>query len=262
MSTRIKKTARPLIIANWKMNPVTVGAAKKLFVEVRSALRKKKPLAEVVVAAPMPYLSELQRLSPSQSIGLAAQDAFSEKSGAYTGEVSLPMLASVGVTTVIIGHSERRSLGDTDASVAALTAAVAQAGMTAVVCVGEQKRDKHGQYFTFVEQQLTAALAHVPKTKLKHVVVAYEPIWAIGTGAHATAEDVAEMKLFIEKVLSDTLGRTPAGLIRVLYGGSVKADNAAELSATGISGFLVGGASLKSKDFVEIVHHASAYAQR
>lgn len=236
------------------MNPDSIGQAKKLFLEIRKGLSRYKHSVEVVVAPPFVYLSELERLSPSKRILLAAQDVFFEKSGAYTGEISLPMLKSVGVTHAIIGHSERRALGETDEDIYHDTVASIKSSVMTIVCVGENKRDSHGEYFNFVEHQITAAVADIPKSKLASLAIAYEPIWAIGTGKTATPEDVQEMRLFIQKVLTDMFGRTAAAKIRILYGGSVKAANAEELLTQGeVDGFLVGGASLKPKEFISII---------
>ena len=258
--SKIKKKHAPLVIGNWKMNPATIGQAKKLFLEVRKNVNRKTLKTYVAVAPPAPYLSELERLSPSQRIKLVAQDMFHEKNGAYTGELSLSILKSVGIDAVIIGHSERRELGDTLAEIHKNTVTALAAKITVVLCIGEKKRDSHGNYFSLVEEQLKTALKDIPKAQLKRLVVAYEPVWAIGTGKHATPEDVVEMQLFITKVLADLVGRTTARTIRILYGGSVKPNNADELMATGtIDGFLVGGASLKTNDFISIINTVESY---
>lgn len=236
------------------MNPDTVGKAKKLFLEVRKNVNRRKLHTYVAVAAPAPYLSELERLSPSKRIKLVAQDMFHEAGGAYTGEVSLSMLKSVGVEAVIVGHSERRALGDTHEDINLNIIAALKAGLTVILCVGERDRDASGNYFTLIEEQIRSALAEVPKSRVKQLVVAYEPIWAIGTGKNATPEDVQEMRLFITKVLSDRFGRPTATKIRIMYGGSVNAKNADELMSAGqVDGFLVGGASLKPDEFVSII---------
>lgn len=256
-----KKKRVPLVVGNWKMNPDTIGKAKKLFLEVRKGVSRKQLKTYVAVAAPVPYLSELERLSPSQRIKLVAQDMFHESGGAFTGEVSLSMLKSVGVSAVIVGHSERRALGDTHEEINKNILAALKAGLTVIVCVGERQRDSAGEYFTVVEEQLKSAFAEVPKSKVKQLVVAYEPVWAIGTGKTATPEDVQEMRLFITKVLTDRFGRTPANAIRIMYGGSVKAKNADALMAVGqVDGFLVGGASLDAIEFLSIISTTETYA--
>jgi triosephosphate isomerase len=172
------------------------------------------------------------------------------------------MLKSVGVTSVIIGHSERRASGESDEEIYKDIQSVFKTGVTAIVCVGEKVRDEHGNYFGIVEAQLRSALRDVPKTKLSQLVIAYEPVWAIGTGKHASAEEVHEMKLFIQKIVTDQFGRIAIKKVRVLYGGSVKKGNALELLSIGaVNGFLIGGASLHPKEFAEIIHTAEAYAK-
>ncbi len=256
-----KKRHAPLVVANWKMNPETVGQAKALFLEIRKHVSRKMLKTYVAVGAPAPYLSELSRLSPSQRVKLVAQDIYHEKAGAFTGEVSVSMLKSVGVEGVIIGHSERRRLGDTDTDVGRNIDAALAGKLTAIVCVGENERDTQGHYFTVVETQLTAALKNVTKNQIKSLVIAYEPVWAIGTGNTATPEDVHEMRLFIVKVLSDRFGRKPAESIRIIYGGSVNEKNTDALMAVGaVDGFLVGGASLKPAEFVAIIKTVETYA--
>ena len=256
------KPHTPLVVGNWKMNPATIGQARKLFLDTRRAIGRRKLETQIAIAPPFPFLSEMRRLSPSQRIELAAQDVFFESIGAYTGEVSLPMLKSVGVTAVIVGHSERRAAGETDEEIYKDIQAIFKSGVTAIVCVGEKVRDSHGNYFGVVEAQLRSALRDVPKTKLRQLVIAYEPVWAIGTGKHATPEDVYEMKLFIQKIIADVFGRPALAKVRILYGGSVNKKNAQDLLAVGgVDGFLVGGASLKPKEFASIIHIAEEYAK-
>jgi len=262
ISLYMKKPHTPLIVGNWKMNPATLGAARKLFLDLNKEIGRKKMETQIAVAPPFPFLSEMQRLSPSQRIDLSAQDVYFESIGAHTGEVSLPMLKSVGVSSVIVGHSERRAAGESDEEIYKDMQAIFKSSLTAIVCVGEQVRDQHGNYFGIVEAQLRSALRSIPKTKLKQLVIAYEPVWAIGTGKHATAEDVHEMKLFIQKIIADVFGRSAIAKVRVLYGGSVKSKNAEELLTVGVvDGFLIGGASLNAKEFAKIVHLAEAYAK-
>ncbi len=243
----------PLVIGNWKMNPQTKTLSVKL------AERLKKDLlqvtgVEVVVAPPFVYLDSVSASkNSSKAFGMGAQDVHHAKLGAFTGEVSLSMLQSFGVTHVIIGHSERRRAGESDEAVNQKITAVLKAGLTGVVCVGEEKRDHGAHYLSFIEIQIRKALVKVPRAKLGQVVIAYEPIWAIGTGDTATVEDVHEMKLFIEKTLSDLYGRNFAQKVRILYGGSVNGKNAHELFTQGmVDGFLVGGASLHADEFTQI----------
>jgi len=251
-----------LVVGNWKMNPPTLARAKKLFVDTRTRLKRRPTYVTPVVAPPFPFISEIARLSPSGRIALAAQDVFFESIGAHTGEVSVPMLKSVGVSMVIVGHSERRARGESDDEVYRDVQAVLRARVTAIICVGEQVRDAQGNYFSVVEAQLRAALRDVSDSDLKRVVIAYEPVWAIGTGKTAQPADAHEMKLFIQKVLSDRFSRAAVAKVPILYGGSVKKNNAAALLRVGeVDGFLIGGASLKPAEFVSIIDIAEAYAK-
>jgi len=260
--TAMKKDQNYLVVGNWKMNPTNLGAAKKLFIEVRKRLRHHPKNTDVVIAPPFPFISEMERLSPSKRIELAAQDVFFETSGAHTGEVSVPMLKSVGCEYVIAGHSEMRASGESDHDIYRDIKAVLKSRMTVIVCIGEKTRDSQGNYFSVVEAQIRSAIRDVPQAKLKQVVVAYEPVWAIGTGKHATPEDVEEMKLFIQKILADNYNRSAAMKVRILYGGSVKKNNSLELLERGkVDGFLIGGASLKAAEFSEIVKTTETYAK-
>jgi len=244
-------------MANWKLNPTTLTQAKQLFLDIRKGLGKKTDKVEVIIAPPMPYISELQKLSPAGRIKLGAQDVYHEEKGAFTGEVSLPMLRSVGVSHVIVGHSEKRAAGETDKEIYQNVQSVIKGKTTAVVCVGETKRDKEGSYFGIVESQLKSALKDLKPADLKYVTIAYEPVWAIGSGKTATAEDVQEMRLFIKKVLADKFNRVAAAKIPVLYGGSVNKQNAETLLTEGqADGFLVGGASLRATEFIGVVSAA------
>jgi triosephosphate isomerase len=254
----MKKTARRLVVGNWKMNPQGISMARRLVTEIKGGM-KRAGNVEVVLAPPFVYLGEAKAVqSGSKLFSIGAQDVHWEKLGAKTGEISIPMLKNFGVTHVILGHSERRALGENDEDVNRKALATIKAGLTAVVCVGEQKRDSGAEYFSFVENQVRKACAGISKAKLEGLVVAYEPIWAIGTGNNATPEDAHEMKLFIQKILADLHGRNFGSKVRILYGGSVNARNAKELVENGtIDGFLVGGASLKADEFLAIIKAAA-----
>lgn len=243
----------PLVIGNWKMNPVSVTEVKTIVMSLKTALKKNTEV-NVVIVPPVLYLPEVKKLLGGSTIGLGAQNVHPAPSGAQTGEHSISMLAAFGVATVIVGHSERRALGETDAQVGEKVAALIKAKLTPVVCIGERERDAQGNFFMLIEAQIKAALTGVPKARFKDVVIAYEPIWAIGTGKTATAEDVNEMRLFIQKILTKHFDRASAGKIRIIYGGSVSAANAADLFVGGgVDGFLVGGASLRPQEFAQII---------
>ncbi len=243
----------PLVIANWKMNPGSVAEAKTIFTGIKTTAKKYTGV-QVVVAAPLLYVTELQKLQGTSVVALGAQTMHESPLGAQTGEVSAPMLVAAGVSHVILGHSERRALGETDGMVAKKVVAALKAKLTPVICVGERERDASGNFFATIEAQIKSALAGIPTTRFKDVVIAYEPIWAIGTGKTASVEDVCEMQLFIHKILTKLFDRSAANRVRIVYGGSVNAENAAALYAgAAIAGFLVGGASLKPADFAKII---------
>jgi triosephosphate isomerase len=243
----------PLIVGNWKLNPVTLVEAASL---ASAVAKKHKKTVEpyVAIAPPFTYLAEVEKKIKSSTVALAAQDVYFKNIGAHTGEVSVLQLKDLGTEFVIIGHSERRAMGESNEDVQQKVQVVLKHKLTPIVCVGESERDDQGNFFTFIEAQLRSLAEVLPTAQLKKVILAYEPIWAIGTGNTATADDVKEMQLFIESVLTKLYDRPTARKIRLLYGGSVKPANAAMLHAEGgMGGFLVGGASLKADDFAEII---------
>ncbi len=244
------------------MNPATVTQARKLFQAIVERMPLHLQRVLTVIAPPFPFLADLRSLNTKDTLSLAAQGVYFEALGAHTGEVSATMVKSVSAKYVIIGHSEQRAKGLSDEEVAKdIQAALAQ-GLTAIVCVGELMRDAGGNYFGVVEGQLRAAVAGLTAKDTARVVIAYEPVWAIGTGNTATAAEVHEMKLFIQKVLADVLGRERATAMRIVYGGSTNKKNAKELLEVGlVDGFLIGGASLRAAEFVTIVRIAETYAK-
>jgi triosephosphate isomerase len=251
------KKSLPLVVGNWKLNPVTLSDASDLGGAVA---RKNKNASEcyVAIAPPFPYLSEVGKKVVKGAVSLAAQDVYFKNIGAHTGEVSVLQLKDLGVEFVIIGHSERRAMGETDEEVQQKVQMTLKHRLIPIVCVGERKRDDQGNFFSFVESQLRSLGKVLPAAQIKKVVIAYEPIWAIGTGKTATAIDVKEMQLFIESILTKIYDRPTARKVRLLYGGSVKPANAEELHAEGgMNGFLVGGASLKAEDFTDIIKAVS-----
>lgn len=253
-----------IVVANWKMHPSMPREAERLFLDIRrEAVRRKR--VETVIAAPFVYLGALRRLITAP-VRLAAQDVFWEKEGTYTGEISPAMLVNSGVSHVIIGHSERRALGETDDMVSRKVAAAVKEGLVAIVCIGESERDASGRYLNVIETELKAACASVPKKALPLLMIAYEPLWAIsrgdGKGQTATSDDMHEMVIFIRKMLTGLYTRTIAERVRVLYGGSVNEENASVLLKEGrIDGFLVGGVSLKPRAFASILTAANEVAQ-
>ena len=229
--------------------------------ELLGALAAKPVLgAELVIAAPFPHLPGMARLAFGTSVALAAQDVSPHAEGAYTGEVSAGMLRDAGVKYVVIGHSERRAYHhEGDELVGAKVVAAMGEGLIPILCVGESRGQRDaGAAEAVVLGQLAAALAGVELTATESLVIAYEPVWAIGTGLNATAEDAQEMSSAIRRALASTYPALAPG-IRILYGGSVKPSNAAELFAKpDVNGGLIGGASLQLADFLAIAAAADS----
>lgn len=246
------KKSIPLIVGNWKCNPVTTKQAEALAAGVVKA-HKKSESPYVVVAPTALHTAAVSKKIGKSPVMLAAQTVSPYTVGAHTGEHTVNQFKDQGAQFVIIGHSERRASGVTDADVFEKLQAVLAGKLTPIVCIGEQKRDRNGNFFKEIEKQIRSFAKELTPAQLKKVVIAYEPIWAIGTGKTAIADDVKEMQLFIEKVLTKLHDRKIAQSVRLLYGGSVKPHNAAQLHAVGdMGGFLVGGASLKAADFIAI----------
>lgn len=246
----------PLVAGNWKMNK-RLEEALQLTKDIVAFANQSSNTVEVVLAPPALYLHPLQELSSSNSsIHLAAQNCHQASKGAYTGEISAPMLAAMGVDYVILGHSERRSEHQEDNELLAKKVnAALESGVKVIFCCGEplEVREQEEQQ-AYVQQQLEESLFQRPATDLEHIVVAYEPIWAIGTGRTATPAQAQAMHAFIRQLLANQYGQTAAEGVRLLYGGSCKPSNAAELFAQkDVDGALVGGASLQAKDFISII---------
>jgi len=247
------KRTIPLIVGNWKLNPSTEKEAVAL-ADAVAKTHKKSETPYVAVAPSFVHLREVQKKITKSTVKLSAQDISTEPLGAFTGEVSAMQLRDLGVDYAIIGHSERRAMGESDELVQKKALAALKYKITPIVCIGERERDTHGNFFGFVEHQLRSLADGVPAKEIKKMVIAYEPIWAIGTGKTATAHDVKEMQLFIVSTLTKIYDRATANGVRLLYGGSVKPQNAIELHRDGgMQGFLVGGASLKAADFGAII---------
>jgi triosephosphate isomerase len=244
-----------LVVANWKMNPTTPKEAKRIFEATQKEARRVKSV-ETVVCPPTAFLADLAKARRGTSVGLGVQDVFYTDAGAFTGQTSPQMASAYKATYAIIGHSERRMLGETNEFVGRKARYAIEEGITAIVCVGESTRAEDGAYYLFVREELEAVFAGLGRSELKRLVIAYEPIWAIGKSAAEAMQsrELHEMVLFIKKLLIERFGRKPASTVRVLYGGSVKADNAEEIMREGgVDGLLVGSASLNPKEFVKII---------
>ncbi len=243
----------PLVIGNWKMNPLLEHDATALAKAVVTSV-KKITTVTVVIAPPTLFTGVVAKLLKKSNVQLGVQQVHPGPVGAFTGMVSPAQCRAYGVTYAIVGHSESRARGETDAMVNANVLMLLKERMRPVICIGERVRDAQAHFYAEIESQITAALATVPVTRYKEVVIAYEPIWAIGTGATATPADVLEMKLFIQKILTKIGGRSGASAVTILYGGSVTGDTAPQLyKESGVGGFLVGGASLKPAEFQKII---------
>jgi len=249
---------RPFVAGNWKMH-TTVAEATALVRELKGSLAAVGDRVQVAVAPPFTGLSAVAALLPGTALELAAQNCHPSPSGAFTGEVSAPMLADAGVRWVILGHSERRQyFGETEGLINQKLAAVLKVGLSAIVCVGETLAQREaGQTLALVQAQLQGCLAGFTEAQASRLVVAYEPVWAIGTGKTATAAQAQEVHAHLRARLADRFGADVADTIRIQYGGSVKPGNAAQLMAEAdIDGALVGGASLEAGDFIAIVKAA------
>lgn len=245
------KKQKKLVVGNWKMNPETLEEAKAIANSVKKISKSLKK-TQVVVCPPFVYLPIISK-AKGGSVFIGAQNAHYEANGPFTGEVSYTFLPQFGVDFVILGHSERRKMGESDELVNKKVKSVVNLGMTSIICVGESTRDHNGDYLLFLKQQILSALKDVPKKLLGKIVIAYEPIWAVGAKDAIKPRDLHEMSIYIKKVLKDAYGDLSDD-IRVLYGGDVDRFNDDELiKEGGVSGFLIGRESLKPKDFVEII---------
>jgi len=247
---------KKIVAGNWKMNN-DVKETKSLLKELKKGL-KKMPLknTKVIVAPTFVNLSTAVAETKKSKIKVASQNMHAAKNGAFTGEISADMLKSVKVKTVILGHSERRAyFGETDVVLKEKVDSALSQNMKIIFCFGEELKDrKENNHFKLVESQIKKALFHLPETAWKKIVLAYEPVWAIGTGETATPEQAQEMHAFIRKTVADKYTNEIAESVSILYGGSVKPANAKEIfSNTDVDGGLIGGAALKAVDFLAII---------
>lgn len=253
------KDLNKLLVANWKMNPQTKKDAEIIFNKIGSLVKNIKKV-EVVVCPPYPYLYIKDKIK-NKKLKLGSQDVFYEKEGSYTGEISVLELKDFGVEYVIIGHSERRKLGDTNLDINKKIIATIKNTLKPIFCVGEVNRDVNGFYLSFIKEQLHSGLSGVTKSQMNKIVVAYEPVWAIGSNADrvATPNEFIEMKIFIKKVIADMYDIKTTNEIKIIYGGSVNPINALSfLKEGGADGLLVGRDSLNSKKFGQIINLAAA----
>ncbi len=250
---------KKIVAGNWKMNKL-YSEAVELVDEITIALKddeKADGIVKILIPS-FPYLRKVARHSHGiKNMFTGAQNCAHEEGGAFTGEVSAAMIKSLGVSHVIIGHSERRSyFHETNEDLKKKVNIVLGQSLTPIFCVGESEEKRHAkEHFAVIEKQITDSLFHLPATEFAKVVLAYEPVWAIGTGLTATSHQAQEMHLFIRTLIEKKYGKETANMISILYGGSCNAKNATELFACpDVDGGLIGGASLVAKDFITIIH--------
>ncbi|MDQ5893347.1 MAG: triosephosphate isomerase [Patescibacteria group bacterium] len=249
---------KKLIIGNWKMNPTTLDEARRIFRSTKNTA-KKLTSTEVVVCPPPVYIQALLTKRGDPVVSIGAQDAYFEEQGSFTGEVSPIMLRDLGVTHVIIGHSERREKGESDEVISEKVALALEAGLKVVLCVGEKERDEQGAHLESLKLQIKNSLNKVPKRLIGKLIVAYEPIWAVGAKEAMDPATVYEMSLFVKKSLADAYGHTEAVATQVLYGGSVNFRNAGDIIVRGkVDGLLVGRESVNSDGFTELLKAVDA----
>lgn len=246
---------KKIIAGNWKMNN-NLSEAVKLVSDLKLELEGKEINTEVIVAPPFTSLEAVNSLLKGTKIKLAAQNMHPSDSGAFTGEISASMLKSVGCSYVILGHSERRTIfNESDDFINQKVKQAFSNGLTPILCCGESLEERqNGTTFSVIEKQLTNCLTDLSKDQIEKTVIAYEPIWAIGTGKTASPEQAQEVHAFIRKLLTEISNESVASNVTIQYGGSVKPENATELlSKPDIDGALVGGACLKADSFKDII---------
>lgn len=244
-----------VVAGNWKMNN-TLAEGIELAKAVNAILEKNAPKCKVVLGTPFIHITEAVKAVNKNLIGIAAQNCADKASGAYTGEVSAAMVKSTGAEYVILGHSERRTYyGETDAILKEKTDLALANGLTPIFCIGEVLEEREAnKHFDVVKSQIENALFHLSAADFGKIILAYEPVWAIGTGKTASSAQAQEIHAFIRKTIADKYGKAVADNTSILYGGSCKASNAKELFAQpDVDGGLIGGASLKAEDFYGII---------
>lgn len=238
-----------LIIANWKMNPASAKEAENFLLTISKKAKSLKKI-NLIVCPPLPFLFLFKKNKISK-ITLGAQNVHNEQEGSYTGEVSAKMLLDLKVKSVIVGHGERRKLGENDEFINQKILTLIKNKITPIFCIGEESRDGDGNYLSFLEDQIKKGLTGVVKTNLKNIIIAYEPLWAVGKDSkrEATKEEFIEIKIFIKKIISDLYGPKSMQEIKIIYGGSINAKNAKSFLDAGADGLLVGRDSINLNKF-------------
>ncbi len=259
--TRKKK----LIVGNWKMNPQTLEEAKTIFSKIKRTVSRLRK-TEVVICPSDLHLATLAKLSGRSKLSLGVQNVFWEDQGFFTGQISPAMARNVGAKYALVGHSEKRKLGETNEQVALKLEAIVRDKLFGILCVGEQERDKDGNFFSELRGQITSSLARVPAEFVSSsLILAYEPVWEIGRADLKAMKpmEVHETSIFVRKILHDMYGRNIAETVPVLYGGSVSPDNAEAIVHDGaVDGLLVGRTSLNSADFTELLLNVDLHRGR
>lgn len=247
---------KKIVAGNWKMN-TNLQEGVALAKEINEALKAAQPKCDVIIAVPFTHLASINAIIDPAKLGLGAENCANHKSGAYTGEVSAPMVASTGATYVILGHSERRQYyGETSEILKEKVALALENNLTPIFCIGEVLEEReNGTYNEVVKKQIEEALFNLSAEDFGKIILAYEPVWAIGTGKTATDDQAEDMHAFIRGVIADRYGKEVAENTSILYGGSCKPSNAPQLFAKpDVDGGLIGGASLECGSFMGIVN--------
>ncbi|MFA5838813.1 MAG: triose-phosphate isomerase [Candidatus Paceibacterota bacterium] len=248
--------SKKIVVANWKMEPETLEKAFEIFNETKKVSKALKN-TNIVICPPSIYLNKLKEETKSnKKISFGVQNIFSEEEGAHTGEISIDMVKNLGVEYVIVGHSERRALGEDDLLISKKVNLVLNSKLNPILCIGEKERNDEGDFLLFVSEQIKNSLQKIEKKYLKNLIIAYEPVWAIGKTAQDAMDSrgVHQMTLFIKKVLADLFDEKISEKVMILYGGSVELSNAEDLIKNGnIDGFLIGHESLDAEKFCEIL---------
>ena len=251
-------TNRKIIVANWKMNPSSRDMARAIAKKTR-AIATKLSSTVVIVCPPYVFIETCHSRKGLKNMFIGSQDVSYEEDGAYTGEIGANMLASLGVKYAIVGHSEQRERGDTDEIVGKRIMAILNVGLIPIVCVGEKIRDEHGSYLNTLKNQIKQTFIDIPKKYSRQIIMAYEPIWAIGSNEAMRPDQVYEMSLFVKKIYSDIFGGESALKLTILYGGAVNFKNASEIIKTGkVNGLLIGRESVNMPGFIELLKEVDA----
>ncbi|MDP2650206.1 MAG: triose-phosphate isomerase [bacterium] len=245
------------VVFNWKMNPKTLTEANRLFTAVKKSATGLKRV-NTIIAPPAVFLHDLSRGYRGKSVAFSAQNVFYEQEGSYTGEMSPAQAKDAGAGYAVIGHAERRAMGESDEVVRRKVSAALQVHLKPIIAVGERERDEDGEYVSIVRAQIKAALTEVPPSKFKNVLLTYEPTWTIGMDDAPDKNSVHQMMLLVRKTLLELFGKDAMKQVRVLYGGSVNPENAADIfSVPDLDGVLIGRVSLVPAQLHEVLKIAN-----